>query len=211
MAEAALYNSDGDKIDQISLPDQVFDAVPNEALVHQALVRLGRARRVGAPRTKGRSEVNLTKAKWYRQKGTGHARHGARSVPGFVGGAKAHGPRGRLGVDRLPRRMRRQAMFAAVSDKRRRGRLTILDRFEIDGYSTKRFAEILENLEAYGRVLVLIARREDRDEKIHRSGRNITGVTVRVAPHVSLYEALAADRIIVTRGALEALQEVWLA
>ncbi len=210
MAEAALYNCDGEKIDQISLSDKLFNAAANEALVHQALVRLGRVRRVGTPRTKRRDEVSLAKGKWYRQKGTGHARHGARSVPGFVGGAKAHGPRGRFAPDRLPRRMRRQAMLAAISDKRRRGRLTVLDRFEIDDYSTKRFAEILDNLEAYGRVLVLIGPSEDTDQRIYRSGRNITGVTIRVAPHFSLQEALGADRIIVTREALGALEEVWL-
>jgi large subunit ribosomal protein L4 len=210
MPEAALYNCDGEKIEQISLSDQLFDAAPNEALVHQALVRLGRVRHVGSPRTKGRSEINLTKAKWYRQKGTGHARHGARSVPGFVGGAKAHGPRSRAGSARLPRRMRRQAMSVAISDKRRHGRLTVLDRFDMDGYSTKRFAEILDNLEAYGRILILIGQRENRDERIFRSGRNITGVKIRVAPHVSLSEALAADRIIMTREGLQALEEVWL-
>jgi large subunit ribosomal protein L4 len=210
MAEAALYNCDGEKIDQVALADALFDAAANEALVHQALVRLGRVRRVGMPMTKRRSEVSLTKAKWYRQKGTGHARHGARSVPGFAGGAKAHGPRGRFAPSRLPRRMRRQAMFAAVSDKRRHGRLTVLDRFEIDDYSTKRFAEILDNLEAYGRVLVLIGPGEDGNQRIYRSGRNIAGVTIRVAPHVSLQEVLGADRIIVTRQALGTLEEVWL-
>jgi large subunit ribosomal protein L4 len=210
MAEAALYNCDGEKIDQVSLSDELFDAPPNEALVHQALVCLGRARRVGSAWTKRRDEVALTKAKWYRQKGTGHARHGARSVPGFVGGAKAHGPRGRRAPGKLPRRMRRQAVCAAVSDKRRHGRLTVLDSFEIDDYSTSRFAEILENLEAYGRILVLIGPSEDPDEKVYRSGRNIVGVTIRVAPHVSLYEVLGADRIIVTREALGRLEEVWL-
>jgi large subunit ribosomal protein L4 len=127
-----------------------------------------------------------------------------------VGGAKAHGPRGRNKSASLPRRMRRQAMFAAFSDKRRRGRLTVLETFDIDDYSTKRFAEILENLEAHGRVLVLISQAEDRDDRIYRSGRNIAGVTIRVAPHLSLYETLAADRIIVTRAALSTLQEVWL-
>lgn len=210
MAEAALYNCEGEKVDQISLPDELFNTTPNEALVHQALVRLGRERRVAGARTKSRSDVSLTKAKWYRQKGTGHARHGARSVPGFVGGAKAHGPRGVKKSASLPRRMRRQAMFAAFSDKRRRGRLTVLETFDIDDYSTKRFAEILENLEAHGRVLVLISQAEDRDDRIYRSGRNIAGVTIRVAPHLSLYETLAADRIIVTRAALSTLQEVWL-
>ena len=151
MADAALYNSQGEKVDDIALPDAVFDAPLNNALVHQALVRLGRVRRVPSARVKTRSEISRTTAKWYRQKGTGHARHGSRSAAGFVGGYKAHGPHGCKTEDALPRRMRRQAIFVAVSDKRRHGRLTVLDRFEIDAFSTKRFVEILEKLEAFGK------------------------------------------------------------
>ena len=209
MADAALYNSQGEKVDDIALPDAVFDAPLNNALVHQALVRLGRVRRVPSARVKTRSEISRTTAKWYRQKGTGHARHGSRSAAGFVGGYKAHGPHGCKTEDALPRRMRRQAIFVAVSDKRRHGRLTVLDRFEIDAFSTKRFVEILENLEAFGKVLVLVGPKEDPEEKIYRSGRNIPGVTIRTAPHVSLQDVLGADRVIVTRSGLETLQEVW--
>jgi len=210
MAEAALYNCQGEKVEDIVLPDPVFDAAPNEALLYQAVLRLGRVRRVGSVSTKTRDEVERTSAKWYRQKGTGHARHGSRSSAGFVGGYKAHGPKGRRTWDGLPLRARRQAMFAAVSDKRRHGRLTVLDRFEIDDYSTKRFAQILHNLEAHGKVLVLVGPQEDPEQRIYRSGRNIPEVTIRIAPHLSLQDVLAADRLILTRSGLETLQEVWL-
>jgi large subunit ribosomal protein L4 len=210
MADAALYNCRGEKVEDIVLPDPVFDAAPNQALLYQALVRLGRVRRVGSVSSKRRDEIERTSAKWYRQKGTGHARHGSRSAAGFVGGHKAHGPKGRRTWDGLPLRARRQAMFAAVSDKRRHGRLTVLDRFEIDDFSTKRFAEILHNLEAHGKVLVLVGAQEDPEQKVYRSGRNLPGVTIRIAPHLSLQDVMAADRLILTRRGLETLQEVWL-
>ncbi len=210
MAEAALYNSKGEKVEDIVLPDQVFNAAPSQALVYQALVRLGRVRRVGSVNVQRRDEISRTSAKWYRQKGTGHARHGSRSAAGFVGGYKAHGPHGRRTWDALPRQARRQAMFAAVSDKRRHGRLTVLDGFGIEDYSTKRFVEILHNLEAHGKVLVLVGPQEDPEQKIYRSGRNIPGVVIRVSPHVSLQDVMKADRLILTQSGLETLQEVWL-
>jgi len=210
MADAALYNCDGEKVDQITLPDELFDVTPNEALIHQALVRLGRVRRVGSVNTKTRDEVHRTKAKWYRQKGTGHARHGNRAAAQFVGGYKAHGPHGREPAEGLPKRMRRQAVFAVLSERRRQARLTVLDQFEIEDYSTQRFREILDSLDAFGRILVIVGPEEDPEEHIHRSGRNIPEVTIRIAPHLSLDDLLRAERIVMTRASLEKLQEVWL-
>jgi large subunit ribosomal protein L4 len=154
--------------------------------------------------------VNRTSAKWYRQKGTGHARHGSRSANLFVGGNKAHGPHGRKPADGLPRRMKRQATFAVLSERRRQARLTVLDGFDIDGYSTRRFREILDSLDAFGRILVIIGPAEDSDERIYRSGRNIPGVTIRVAPHLSLDDLLRAERVVLTRAGLKTLEEVWL-
>jgi large subunit ribosomal protein L4 len=211
MADAALYNCEGEKIEQISLPDELFEAAPNHALVHQAVVSLGRERRVGSVGSKTRAEMKMTKAKWYRQKGTGHARHGARSAPIFVGGGKAHGPKARKTDGNLPKRMRRQALLAVLSAKRREARVTLLDGLAFEEYSTKRFAEILENLEAFGKVLVVVGPAEDEDDKVYRSGRNLPGVTIRTAPHLSLDDLLKADRLILTQQALVKLEEVWKA
>lgn len=210
MPQAALYNCSGEKVDQIDLPGELFDAAPNEALVYQALVRLRRVRRVGSVDTKNRDEIDRSKAKWYRQKGTGHARHGSRSANLFVGGYKAHGPHGRKTTDGLPKRMRRQAMFAVLSERRRGARVTVLDRFEINEYSTRRFREILDSLEAFGQILVIVGPEEDPEQKIYRSGRNIPGVTIRIAPNLSLEDLLRAERILLTRAALAKLEEVWL-
>ncbi|MBM3472117.1 MAG: 50S ribosomal protein L4 [Armatimonadetes bacterium] len=210
MAEAALYNCNGEKIDQVTLPDQLFDAAPNHTLVYQAAIRLGRVRRVGSVNTQRRSDVSKTSAKWYRQKGTGHARHGSRSASVFVGGNKPHGPHGRKTTDGLPKRVRRQAAFAVLSERRRQARLTVVDELAIEDYSTRRFREILDSLEAFGKILVVIGPGEDPEERIYRSGRNIPGVTIRVAPHLSLDDLLHSERIVLTRAGLNTLEEVWL-
>jgi len=101
-------------------------------------------------------------------------------------------------------------MFAVLSERRRGARLTVLDEFAIDDYSTRRFREILDSLDAFGKILIVIGPGEDPDEKIYRSGRNIPLVTIRTAPHLSLEDLMRAERIVLTRAGLKKLEEVWL-
>jgi len=87
----------------------------------------------------------------------------------------------------------------------------LLDGLAFEEYSTKRFAEILENLEAFGRVLIVVGPDEDADGKVYRSGRNLPDVTIRTAPHLSLDDLLKAHRLILTQQAMGKLKEVWKA
>ncbi|RMF35123.1 MAG: 50S ribosomal protein L4, partial [Chloroflexi bacterium] len=88
-----VYSMEGAVVGEVELPPKIFQAPINTALMHQALVRQLANARQGTHKTKSRGEVNRTKAKWYRQKGTGRARHGSRNAPIFVGGGIAHGPK----------------------------------------------------------------------------------------------------------------------
>ncbi|HIE38386.1 MAG TPA: 50S ribosomal protein L4, partial [Anaerolineae bacterium] len=112
-----VRNMVGEQVDEIELPPDIFEAPVNVSLMHQALVRQLANARLGTHKTKSRGEVNRTKAKWYRQKGTGRARHGSRNAPIFVGGGVAHGPRPRSYGKRMPRKMRRAALRSALSVK----------------------------------------------------------------------------------------------
>jgi len=209
MAEIALYNIDGEKVGEVAASDALLDAPANEALVHQALVDVDRACRLYAGKTKTHSEVTGTTAKWFRQKGTGRARHGSREAAQFVGGYKAHGPKPRPAKARMPKRMRRAAMCGALSGKRRQGRLTLLDEFVLDEISTADFVQVMDNLEATGRVLVVVGPTEDAGRAVYLSGRNVRGVTVRRAPHLSVRDLLGADRVILTRASVGTLEETW--
>ena len=113
--KAKVYNMAGKEVDTIELPAEVFAANINRDLMHQALVRQMANARRGTHKAKGRSEVNKSTAKIYRQKGTGNARHGSRRAPIFVGGGAAHGPLPRDYTKRMPRRMRRAALRSALS------------------------------------------------------------------------------------------------
>ena len=207
MPEVALYDARGEKVGQVELADEIFAAKVNHVLIHQAVVAVEWAMSQDSARTLRRSEVRLTKAKWYRQKGTGRARHGAQSAPLFVGGGVAHGPGRPRRRPKLTRRMRRQALMAALSAKMHDGAIMVVDEMAVDEISTRRFAERLEALGAEGRVLMLLGADEARDGKLYKSGRNIPLLVMREAPHINAREVILADTIIISQAGLAALSE----
>ena len=207
MPEVALYDAQGEKVGQVELADEIFAAKVNHVLIHQAVVAVEWAMAQDSARTLRRSEIRMTKAKWYRKKGTGRARHGAQSAPLFVGGGVAHGPSGPRRRPKLTRRMRRQALMAALSAKMHDGAITVVDEMAVEGISTRQFAQRLEALGAEGRVLMLLSADEARDEKLYKSGRNLPLLVMREAPHINAREVVLADTIIISHAGLAALSE----
>ncbi len=206
MPQLALYDMAGRKIEQIALSDAVFGVPVHMPLLHQALVAEDSARRRFSARTKTRAEVRRTGGKWYRQKGLGLARHGSRAAPIFVGGSVAHGPRPGKRRKQLPKKMRRKALMSAVSAKLRDGQLTVVDEVVLDDFSTKSIVDMLEMLDAEGRVLLVLG---ERDQKVIKSCSNVVGITVQVAPQLTLREVLGCDRLLITRGGVRQLEEAW--
>lgn len=207
MPEVALYDKQGDKVGQVDLADEIFGADVNEGLIHQAVVAVERAMCQDSARTLRRSEVRMTKAKWYRQKGTGRARHGAQSAPIFVGGGVAHGPSGPRRKPKLTRKMRRKALHAALTAKMDDGAVIIVDEVAMDDFSTRAFVEMLNGLGAEGRILMLLGADEARDEKVFKSGRNIPKLIMRESPHINARDAIWAETIIISQAGLAALSE----
>ncbi|MCK4315388.1 MAG: 50S ribosomal protein L4, partial [Anaerolineae bacterium] len=127
-----MYNARGEKIGEVELRPDIFEVPVNVPLMHQALVRQLANAHLGTHKTKSRGEVNRTKAKWYRQKGTGRARHGSRNANLFVGGGVAHGPRPRKYTKKMPRKMRRAALCSALSVKATEDQIVVLDALEME-------------------------------------------------------------------------------
>lgn len=207
MPEVALYDRQGEKVGQVALAEEIFGAKVNHDLIHQAVVTVERAMSQDSARSKRRHEVHLTKSKWYRQKGTGRARHGARSAPIFVGGGVAHGPSGPRRRPKMTRKLRRRALFAALSAKMHDGAITIVDEVAMDEISTRRFVAMLDDLGVSGRILMLLGPDEARDEMVYKSGRNIPRVVLRESPHINARDVIAAEAIIISRAGVEALGE----
>ncbi len=202
MPTMAVTNMAGEKIGEIEASDEWLAAPVHDDLIHQGLVTVDRRLKRHAGRTKTRAEIRLTKSKWYRQKGTGRARHGSRAAPIFVGGSKAHGPKGVAARVTMPKKMRRRALCGALSARAGEGRVIILDKLDVDEIRTKAILEMLAALGCRGKVMVLIGEDEYLDQYIYLSSRNIPDLVLREAPHFSVRDVLWADHIIITRFAL---------
>jgi large subunit ribosomal protein L4 len=135
----------GNNVGEAVLRDDIFGIEPNVSVMHQALVRQMANRRLGTHKTKTRSEVSRSKAKWYRQKGTGRARHGSRNAPIFVGGGIAHGPQPRSYTQRMPRKMHQLALRSALSAKAAAQRIVVLDGLRVESPKTRVMEDALRN------------------------------------------------------------------
>lgn len=201
--EVSVRNIAGDQVGTVDLPADIFEVEVNVGLMHQAFVRQMANKRAGTHKTKSRGEINLTKAKWYRQKGTGRARHGARSAPIFVGGGVAHGPRPRKYTKNMPRKMRRQALRCALSALVADKQIVVVDSLTIDTPKTSEMKQTLANLVGDDSALVLLA---GRDEAVERSVRNIDNARYLHAQYLNIRDLLSYDRVIIPQDALEMIQ-----
>lgn len=200
--QVALHNVAGEQVGEVELPAEIFEAPINSALMHQALVRqLANARR-GTHKTQSRGEVSRTKSKWYRQKGTGRARHGSRNAPIFVGGGVAHGPVRRSYEKKMPRKMRRAALRSALSIKAAETRIVLLDQLSMEQPKTREFEAILQRLDVPDSALVLLA---ERNEAVEKSARNIPSVKTLRASYLNIRDLLGHDTVLIPMDSLDVI------
>jgi len=190
----------GEQVSTYELPASIFEANINRDLMHQALVRQLANARLGTHKTKTRSEISLSTAKIYRQKGTGRARHGSRKAPIFVGGGKAHGPQPHKYTKNMPRKMRRAALCSALSVKADLGDIVLVDRISMDAPKTKAIAGMLETLTNGESTLLLLA---DRNEVIEKSANNLPDVKTLRANYLNIRDLLGYNKIVMPLSALD--------
>jgi large subunit ribosomal protein L4 len=196
----------GREVKKIELPAEVFEAPINVGLMHQAYVRQMANARLGTHKAKSRGEVNRTKAKWYRQKGTGRARHGSRNAPIFVGGGVAHGPQPRQYTKNMPRKMRRAALRSALSAKAAHDGIVLVDNLEMAAPKTRDMADVLYNLVGDDSVLVLLA---EANENVQLSIRNLPDARYLRATYLNVRDLLKYDKVIMPLDALDVISN-WL-
>jgi large subunit ribosomal protein L4 len=200
--QVSVHNMAGEQVGEAELPADVFEAPINTDLMHQALVRQMANARVGTHRTLSRGEVNRTKAKWYRQKGTGRARHGSRNAPIFVGGGIAHGPKPRSYRKKMPRKMRRAALRSALSAKAAQTQIVVLDELEMERPRTYDFVTMLQRLQVADSALVLLPEQNDVVEK---SARNIPNVKILRASYLNIRDLLGYDTLLIPLDSLDVI------
>ena len=196
-----VKNIDGQTVDEMDLRDEIFGIEPNTAVMHQALVRQQANARLGTHKAKTRGEVRGTTAKWYRQKGTGRARHGDRKAPIFVGGGQAHKPVPRDYTKKMPRKMRRLALRSALSVKAASEEIIVLDTLDFDNPKTAQMLELLDNLKVEGSAVILLP---ERNENVEKSARNLKDVKTLHANY--LKDLLGSDYIIIPKSALSTIE-----
>jgi large subunit ribosomal protein L4 len=201
--QVQVYNMSGEEVSSVELPADIFEARVNRDLMHQALVRQMSNKRLGTHKVKGRSEVNKSTRKIYRQKGTGNARHGSRRAPIFVGGGVAHGPKPRKYTKRMPRKMRRAALRSALTVKANSGDIVVLDKISMDAPKTKEIVATMNRLTAGSSTLLLLA---GHDTNVELSARNAVDVKALLANYLNIRDLLGYDKLVLPLDALETIE-----
>ena len=200
MAKAAVLG----KTTKADLPKEIFAEPFHHSLVDEAARADLAARRRGTASTLTRSEVAMTGAKAWRQKGTGRARVGALSSPTRYGGGIAFGPKPRHYTVKVNRKARRKAMRSALSVHAERGSVAVVDATAFETPSTKTAADALDKWGAKRSTLIVLGPEEIGAAK---SFRNIPRVAVVEATAVGVADVIGAASLVVSEGALEKLKE----
>jgi len=193
----------GQPVEEIELRDDIFGIEPNEYVMHQALVRQQANARLGTHKTKSRGEVRGTTAKWYRQKGTGRARHGDRKAPIFVGGGIAFGPKQRKYTKKMPRKMRRLALRSALSVKAASEEIVVLNELAFDQPKTAEVLALLHNLEIEGSAIFLMP---ESNAVVEKSANNLENVKILRANYLNIRDLLGHDYIIMPKSAISIIE-----
>jgi len=201
--KAKVLTLDAGDAGEIDLSDDIFGLEPRADLIHRVIVWQLAKRRAGTHKTKTRGEVNRTTKKVYRQKGTGSARHGARSAPLYVGGGKAMAPVVRSHEFDMPKKVRAAALRHALSAKAKDSRLVVLDSATLDQVKTNALAKRLGKL-GEGHILVVDGA---FDEKFEKSARNLAKVSLLPVDGLNVYDVLLRDTLIVTKSGIKAIEE----
>lgn len=202
--KAEVTTLDAEKAGTVDLPDEIFGLDPRADILHRMVTWQLARRRAGTHKAKTRAEVRATGAKMYRQKGTGRARHGARTAGLFRGGGKVHGPQPRSHEIGLPKKVRALALKHALSTKARTDALVVLEKASLDEPKTRALRERLEKL-GLGDALIIDGAEVDRNFDL--AARNIGGIDVLPVQGINVYDVLRRNKLVLTRAALEALQE----
>jgi large subunit ribosomal protein L4 len=202
-----VLSASGKKVGTRDLSTDTFEAKVSVPLMHQVVVAGMASLRRGTHSTKTRGEVAGGGRKPWRQKGTGRARQGSNRAPQWTGGGVVHGPQPRDHDMRVNKKMRRGALRSALTDALASGKVLVLEDLDFAEPKTKQAVEVLDALELSGRVLLVLPAPSDSGA-VEKSFRNVTGVRIAYAKGVGVYEVVAADRVVLTQGALDVLEGV---
>jgi len=205
MATVAVYNIEGKEVEKMELNDSVFGVEINEHLVHMAVVAQLANKRQGTQSAKTRAEVRGGGRKPWRQKGTGHARQGSTRSPQWTGGGVVFAPKPRDYSMKLNKKEKANAMKSVLTSKVNEEKFIVLDEFKLDEIKTKKFVEVMDNLEVAKALVVT----KDNDQNLVMSAKNVPTVKTALTNTINVYDILKYDTVVITKDAVAAIEEVY--
>jgi large subunit ribosomal protein L4 len=204
MPTVDIVDLNNEKVGSLDLPDEVFGAEVNEALLYEAVRHYRAGARAGTHKTKVRREVAGSGKKLWKQKGTGRARSGSVRSPLWRHGGTVHGPVPRDYSYNLPKKMVVGALRSALSAKLRDGELKVVQAFDFADHKTKNAMGALAKLET-GRTALLVDNGENRNLTL--GVRNLKGITLLPTKAVSVYHLLGSQSVLLTEAAARKFSE----
>lgn len=206
MSSIDVLDMQGKKVSTLELNDAIFNKEVNEALIHTVIVNYLANQRQGTQSTKTRSEVSGGGRKPWRQKGTGRARHGSTRSPIWVKGGIALGPKPRSYKYKLNKKEKQNAIKMILSAKLADNKIIVLNELNLTEVKTKAVVNVMRNVNAEGRTLLLLS---ERNETIFKSARNIDKMHISNVDVLNAYELLNNKQIVMTVDAVKKLEEVY--
>lgn len=206
MANIAILNTKGEEVGTYELKDEIFAIDVNTHVMHLAVVQNLANKRQGTQSAKTRAEVRGGGKKPYRQKGTGRARQGSIRSPQWKGGGVVFAPKPRDYSFKLNKKVKRLALKSAFSQKVLDNKMVVLDELKLAKIKTKEMKKILDAIKVESAFLVVGA---DSDNVV-LSARNIPAVKTAGVNSVNVYDLLKYDSFVVTKSALQEIEEVYI-
>lgn len=206
MKKLPVLNIKGEKVNDITLNENVFGITPNDTVLYDAIRLTRNAQRQSTASTKTRSEVSGGGRKPWRQKGTGNARQGSTRAPHWVGGGVVFGPSAnRNYTKKMNKKERKLALKSALTYKANDRDIIVVDKFEAETNKTKDMLKVLEGLNATGKTLIVTT---ELTENLILATRNIADVKLVLANELNTYDVLYVNKIIITEDAVKYVEEV---
>lgn len=205
MPNVAVVDMEGKKVSTVDLKDSIFGIEPNAAVMHQLVVSYLANQRQGTQSALTRAEVSGGGKKPWRQKGTGRARQGSIRSPQWVGGGVVFAPKPRDYSFKLNKKVKRLALQSALSTKVAEGKIIVLDELTLAEVKTKEMVKVLENIKCGNALIVM----EGSNTNVILSARNIPEVKTASVSTINVYDLLKYNTLVVTKEAVEKIQEVY--
>ena len=205
MATVKVYNIEGKEVGSMELNDAIFGVEVNSHLMHMAVVQQLANKRQGTQKAKTRAEVSGGGRKPWRQKGTGHARQGSTRSPQWTHGGVVFAPTPRDYSFKLNKKEKRIALKSALTSKVQDGKVMVLDELKLDEIKTKKFQEVLTNLNAKKALVVI----KENDKNIVLSARNIPDAQTIIADSINVYDIMKAGTVVLTKDSVAKIEEVY--